>query len=197
MKTSCIILAAGKSERMGELKPFLRFSENLTFLERIIQVYHSRHITNLIIVVNDEVHQRMQKLKSMPNNHSKIIINPFPEYGRFYSIKLAMQELRNDSFVYLQNIDNPFVTEKTLLALKNEICDSDFAVPVFEKQSGHPILLSAGVVTEIAQTKDNNSNLRIILSSFQKHEVEVHDPGILININTPDDYLKNFPKFGN
>jgi molybdenum cofactor cytidylyltransferase len=196
MKTSCIILAAGKSERMGELKPFLRFSENTTFLERIIKVYHSQHIYDPVIVVNDEVHHRMQKSKSLPNN-SKIIINPFPDYGRFYSIKLAMHELGNDSFVYLQNIDNPFVTEKTLLALKNEICESDFAVPVFEKQSGHPLLLSAGVLKGIVQIKDNNSNLRNILSFFRKREVEVEDPGILININTPDDYIKNFPEFGN
>jgi|WetSurMetagenome_2_1015567.scaffolds.fasta_scaffold310740_2 molybdenum cofactor cytidylyltransferase len=194
MKTSCVILAAGKSERMGELKPFLRFRENLTFLQKIIQVYHNQHIYNLVIVVSDEVHRRMQKSKS-ELNYNKVIINPFPEWGRFYSLKLVLQEIRDDSFVYLQNIDNPFVTEKTLQSLKNEICDSDFAVPIYERQSGHPILLSAEVVTKIIQTEENNSNLRSILSSFRKREVELNDPGILININTPDDYLKNFPEF--
>jgi molybdenum cofactor cytidylyltransferase len=192
MKTSCVILAAGKSERMGELKPFLRFRENFTFLQKIIQVYHNQCIYNLVIVVNDEVHRRMQKSKL---NYNKVIINPFPEWGRFYSLKLALQEIRDDSFVYLQNIDNPFVTEKTLQSLKNEIGDSDFAVPIYERQSGHPILLSAEVVTEIIQTEENNSNLRSILSSFRKREIEVNDPGILININTPEDYLKNFPEF--
>jgi molybdenum cofactor cytidylyltransferase len=179
------------------LKPFLRFNENLTFLERIMEVYRNQHINNLVILVNEEVHHQVQNSKSLIFKNSRIVINHSPEYGRFYSIKLALQELGCDSFVYLQNIDNPFVAEDTLISLKNEIRDSDYAVPVFEKQSGHPILLSAGVVKRIIQTKDNNSNLRNILSSFRKREVEVNDPGILININTPDDYLKNFPEYRN
>lgn len=82
--------------------------------------------------------------------------------------------------VFLENVDNPFVDNKTLESLKNEIYKADYAIPVFEKNSGHPILLSAKVANAIIQNQKNNPNLRNVLKSFLRYEVKVNDPGILV-----------------
>ncbi len=192
MKTSCVILAAGNSERMGQMKPFLRFNSSFTFLEKILHVYQSTVINKIIVVVNDDVYQQLQQIKYSNLESCKFVINKNPEKGRFHSIKLGIKEAINDSLVFLQNVDNPFVDNKTLELLKSEICDAEYAIPVFEGNSGHPILLSAKVANAIIQNQKNNPNLRNVLKSFLRCEVKVNDPGILVNINTPEEYSQHF-----
>jgi molybdenum cofactor cytidylyltransferase len=187
-----VILAAGNSERMGQLKPFLRFNESLTFLERIVHIYQNQKIDKILVVVNDDVYQKLQKTNLVKPDSCKYVLNHNPEYGRFHSIKIGLKEVQSGSLVFLQNIDNPFVTEITIQSLINEIDDADYAVPVFDGNSGHPILVSPNVVNTILQTQDRRSNLRNILASFQRCEVRISDPGILVNINTPDDYHRYF-----
>ncbi len=192
MKISCVILAAGNSERMGQSKPFLRFNDGLTFLERIVTTYRSQAIEDMIVVVNNHVFQQIQKQGSKYMGKSNLVLNQHPEYGRFHSIKIGIMELFNASHVFIHNVDNPLVEAKTILSLKNEINEADYAVPVLDGNFGHPILLSDKVINAILQNQQTDLNLRKFLLAFKRREVKVNDKGILVNINTPEEYSMYF-----
>lgn len=182
-----IILAAGMSERMGKQKCNLNFSEEETFLEHIIHIYRRFVVSELVLVVNESV-----ELEAFQDDEKiNIVLNDKIEYGRFYSVQLGLKELHNTS-VFIQNIDNPFVNAGLLMSLQNGIGLADFAVPVYERKGGHPVLLSSDVIEPIVNGFKCTSHLNEVLKSFNRQDVFVNDPYIGVNINTPEDYQKYF-----
>ncbi len=85
--SSCVILAAGLSNRMGKKKPLLRFNNEFTFLEKIVSAYKLWGIAKPVVVVNRDVLFKINQLKSQWLEDCKFVLNQYPDYGRFYSIK--------------------------------------------------------------------------------------------------------------
>jgi len=188
---SCIILAAGLSSRMEYPKPFLEYSGEITFLENLIQVYFATGIHQIIIVGNSFFTTDAIRFRFLLPGHCRLVVNPHPEYGRFYSLQLGLKETTNGIPVFIQNIDNPFVTPVLLKSLLENLGNSDSVVPQFNGTKGHPVLLGRRIAGEIKQMPDHNRNLRDIL--INSHTIQVNDPRILVNINTMKDYITWFP----
>ncbi len=70
-----IILAAGLSERMGESKANLRFSEEESFLDHIIYVYKRFGVSKIVLVVNEFFDSE----HFVQDENLKIVINQQPE----------------------------------------------------------------------------------------------------------------------
>ena len=188
-RPALVILAAGLSERMGKPKHELFFAEGATFLEHIIQVYKKFMVSKIVLVIND----RDDFKRYLDDAGLKIIVNKHPEYGRFHSIQLGLKEVLNTP-VFIQNIDNPFTTPGLLMTLEKGIEDAGFAVPVYEERGGHPILLSQPIIHKIAFDFDKEAYLDKVLRHFVRKDIPVHDPYILVNINTQEDYRKYFSR---
>ena len=58
---------------------------------------------------------------------------------------------------------------------------------VFDGRRGHPILLSSDCVPEILGLPDD-ATLKTFTQRINAHEVDVDDPGVLDDIDTPQDY---------
>jgi len=186
-RPAALILAAGLSERMGMPKHELWFSEESTFLEHIIQVYQKFVALQIVLVINDrDVFGRFLYEEDL-----KIVINKNPEFGRFHSIQLGLKEI-NDAPVFIQNIDNPFVSPGLLMTLEKGIEEADFAVPVHDGKGGHPVLLSQKIIQKVVGNYQQDMKLNDVLKHFERKDVPMHDPYILVNINTEEDYLKYF-----
>jgi len=164
--SSCIILAAGLSNRMGKKKPLLQFNDELTFLEKIVSVYKSWGIEKPVVVVNRDVLFKVNQLKSQWLEDCKFVLNQYPDYGRFYSIKVGLEKVKYNSPVFIQNVDNPFVNQCILQLLFDQLAKDDFAVPVYKGKGGHPVLLSEKVITDIIAEKEHGLNLRDFLKDI-------------------------------
>ncbi len=104
---------------------------------------------------------------------------------------MGLEELNNTD-VFIQNIDNPFVNVGLLMNLQNWLGEADFAVPMYEGRGGHPVLLSHEIFESIKNDFNNNDRFDEVLKSFNRQDVIVNDPYIGVNINTQEDYLKYF-----
>ncbi|MCF8379564.1 MAG: NTP transferase domain-containing protein [Bacteroidales bacterium] len=189
-RPAVLILAAGLSKRMARPKHQLPFSLDETFLEHIIKVYLKFWVSQLILVVNspDDFHGYTDE------ENIKIVVNDHPEYGRFHSIQLGLKEIQKVP-VFIQNVDNPFVTPGLLMALEVGIEDDDYAVPVYNGKGGHPILLSQKIIRKVAGVFKKEDKLSGVLMNFVRKDVPMQDPYILVNINTEEDYLNYFSGF--
>ena len=145
---SAIILSAGKSDRFGEPKAFLKFDQTKSFIQQLINEYYSTGIRHVIIITNKDLLERMQQqVQDVPKELTiEIIINPYPETGRFSSIKIAVDAINKGHNAFFQNIDNPFVTSSLLKQMMDKINDGMYVVPKFNNEKGHPVLLSNKII---------------------------------------------------
>lgn len=183
-QTSCIILSAGSSVRMGKHKALLNFNTNETFLEKITATYVKLGFVQVIVVVNHELLYTIAKLELILPKEVELVINPFPQKGRFYSLQTGMQKLNAGNYCFFQNIDNPFTTAETLTSLINRKTDADVIIPEFKSQSGHPVLLSPGICEHIIAQTETELRIDLFLQKFKIKKTEVGSGSILTNINT-------------
>ncbi len=190
---SVVILAAGNSSRMGCSKTLLKFDESKTFLEKIITTYLKLNIQKIVLVINNKIKEEVEETISKYLAEEKIILitNQSPEKGRFHSIKMGLRNINSDN-CFIQNIDNPFISLNLLSNMIQMKNNCDYVVPVFQNKIGHPILINKKIQTTILSNIKTETNLRFVLLHFKKNEVQCSNKNILANINTMEEYYKNF-----
>ena len=184
---SAVLLAAGASVRMQRPKLLLPFDESRSFLQKCVQELENFGCQKIIVVVNSESDQLIKKSGILFSEKVIIKVNPHPEIGRFSSIQLGMNELPEYDAVFLHDVDNPFINQSVLQELASKL-ESDFIHPIYNDKGGHPVLLSKNVIQTILDASSNKLDFKEILSQFKKQTIEVKDPKIIANINSPEDY---------
>lgn len=181
-----VILAAGRSQRMGMPKMLLPFDKNRSFLDVIVEGYRNIGCKRIVVVVNENEKPLLDK--NVRDTEFKIVVNSYPERQRFFSIQLGIKTMKNVDAVFIHNVDNPFVDGKLLLNMQKELHEDEYVVPVFKGKGGHPILLSKKILQLIANYPDSSINFKKFLSEFVRTDVATENKQILININTTEQY---------
>jgi molybdenum cofactor cytidylyltransferase len=67
-------------------------------------------------------------------------------------------------------------------------------VPAFEGWRGHPVLFGRALFPELLE-KDLPEGARTVVRRYldDRLQIPVADPGILADIDTPEEYRKHFP----
>jgi CTP:molybdopterin cytidylyltransferase MocA len=189
---SLVILAAGRSERMGISKHKLIYSGEKTFLDNIIDNYNRMKCSQIALVINDKVGNLLSdSAKSLPEN-LKIIVNHYPDYGRFYSIQLGLRALDFIQRVFIVNVDSPFFDTQICSRMIGGLEHCNYLYPVYKNKGGHPVIIDEVVAKDIIAQNDNSLNFREFLKNYRKKTINVSDQRIFININTPEDYKSSF-----
>jgi molybdenum cofactor cytidylyltransferase len=184
-----LILAAGKSERMGRSKLMLDF-HGKTFLEHIFEEARQSKLAEVRVVLGHDA-GRVQTL--FPSLAGKWVVNPDFERGQLSSIQCGLSSLYKYSVdgVMLFLIDHPFVNRiliNKLIACFDEN-QSLIVVPSYGKRRGHPVIFSSLLFDELSNASPDRGASDVV----QRHQkeifhVEVDNPGVLIDIDTPEDY---------
>lgn len=188
--TSAIILSAGNSERMGEHKALLKFDSERTFIQKITETYLLAGIDQIIVVVNAELFNLINKNNLALPEKLLLIVNNKPELGRFYSLQTGIKEVKSGNYTFFQNIDNPLTSEKLLRELYSSKEEADVLIPVFRTISGHPVLISPVVTAEILIASDPDLRIDQFLKRFKVLKIRTTDHAVEANINSPEDYAK-------
>lgn len=192
---SCIILSAGDSGRMGVHKALLPFNkQKLTFLEKIIKSYQQAGINQIVVVVNSGLLWQINNLNLKLPGSVQVVENLHPEKGRFYSLQTGLKYVKTGSHVFIQNIDNPFIDKGVLNLMFENINGSMVVYPAFSGKAGHPVLIHTDVCELLDKSVCLEARIDFFLKDFPSSKIEVNDPGILVNINTPEEYRKAFDK---
>ena len=185
-----LILAGGLSSRMDFPKPWLRFDDQNSYLEHLVNLYIQTGVNEVIVVINSdfcekEWHSRVENLTSL----ATIIKNEQPELGRLHSVSLGLEKMRSDH-AFIQNIDSPYIGKELIHALERNKLKNGTAIPIVNGHKGHPVLIGPTVKTCLLKDRSDNETLRDVLNNFEQKLVETDDEGILINVNTKSQYQK-------
>jgi molybdenum cofactor cytidylyltransferase len=190
MKTVAgLILAAGKSDRMGSPKPLLRIYGK-TFLEHIVTEVRRSKVGQLKVVLG---HKAETVLKSLPSLPAEILINPDYHQGQLSSLITGLQTLQGSSAeaLILFLVDHPFVTCEVVDLLIQQFSQShsSIVIPTHHGRRGHPVIFGRQLFSELLHAPlDQGAALVVRSHQTEILHVEVEDQGILIDIDTPEAY---------
>lgn len=188
---SVIILAAGRSSRMGRPKMFLELKSGLSFIENLLDQYTSFGCKEVMVVLNEDNLQLLKESKLKDKHQFKTVLNQCPERERFYSIQCGLKSLTGSEYVFIQNADNPFSDPDLLEHLYNKRIQADYIKPVFKGKGGHPILISGKIIERAIQTDTSKITFRTFLNDFTCEKADYNNDDILTNINDESDYLRS------
>ena len=183
---SAIVLAAGKSERMGRPKALLPI-HGRTFLENILDVISRTSIEDTIVVLG---HHREEIERSLPLLSA--VFNPDYEQGMITSFQAGIRKLSRDtSGAFLFLVDHPLVEPAAIAAMIANLAANRIVLPTFEGRRGHPVLFSSEILEEIlALPPSEGANIVVRKSPDRIIEVSVNVPGILVDVDTPEQFEK-------
>jgi molybdenum cofactor cytidylyltransferase len=184
-----IVLAAGYSSRANTFKMTLPLGQ-MTVLEQTISNFNG--ICSRVIVVSgfraELIQEEIVKIcnKNAYSFQIKHVYNENFNQGMFTSIQKGCNEVNAQAF-FITPGDCPLVKKETLQLIAEH--KGDVVIPSFHYKGGHPIKLSKVVKQKILETNPM-SNLRVVLNNHEKKYLIVNDPGVLMDMDTPEDYQK-------
>lgn len=191
-KLPVVILAGGNSDRMNIPKVFLPFNIKKSFIEKIVKEYFEFNCNEIIIVLNKNFSDNPIIKILVKSYDIKLILNEHQELGKFYSLSLGISILRNQSFCFIQNVDNPFISVSILTKMYNRKNLHSYVTPVYKGKAGHPVLIGKTIIERLKAEKNLDANLRDILHEYNRVTISGINSKILANINSVEDYKKYF-----
>lgn len=189
---NAIILAAGESKRMGKLKPLLQFKDK-TFLEQIISVLKLSDVDRITVVLGAEAETIKE---SIDLSGTSVVVNKNYQREQLSSLIVGIEDIPEETeAILLCLVDTPFITKEVVnkIISKFKETDSPIIVPVFNKERGHPTLFSKSLFSELVNAPKEQGARYVLYSNEEKIlELETAESGILIGINTPEDYKLHF-----
>ena len=188
-----IIPAAGRSARMGSLKPLLE-SGGSTFLRRILTSLREGGAHPVLVVVREAGGPVAEEAKKAGG---QVLLNPDPSAGPVTSLQVGIRALPPDAEgVLFCPVDHPLFSASTVRALIEAFRTQRPAlvIPSFEGWRGHPVLFGRRLFAELLE-EDLPEGARTVVRRYLESRLQlpVDDPGILADIDTPEDYRKHFP----
>ncbi len=187
MPVSAIVLAAGTSSRMGQPKPLVPILGK-PLLRRVLDTVQQVHPTRIVVVLGSQASEVRRRVEI---DGATVVVNPNFAEGMASSLRHGAASLRAGSGPVLVVLgDQPFVCPKTLETLVERYAagKAKILIPTYEGVRGNPVLLDHGLLAELDGLQ-GDLGCRAI---FPQHaaelvEVPVPDPGILIDVDTPDE----------
>ena len=188
-----VILAAGASERMGRPKALLPTGAEggETFLERLVGVAERAGLEPIRVVAGEHLEEIAAAL---PRLASLLVRNPNPELGQLSSLRVGLRALpegAEGAVVFL--VDHPLVEESTVALLLERFRRSrlPIVIPSYGGRRGHPVLFGRAVFAELFAAPLREGARFVVRGRPELVDVvEVDDPGVLADIDTPEQYEK-------
>lgn len=194
---AAVILAAGAGRRLGgvakALLPAPRGTGGASYLAAIAATARAAGASDLVVVVGEPfaavvaAHARQLELR--------VRVNPAPERGMASSVALGFSAIASGpaSAAWLWPVDHPAVRGETLRRLVEAFGAGgpepvvEVARPVYRGQGGHPPLIARGVWPRLAACGELADGARGVLRAARLVAVEVDDPGVVRDVDTPAD----------
>ncbi len=191
-QVAAIVLAAGKSERMGRPKMLLPWKGS-TVLGTVLQTLYDSGIEKIICVLGSARQEIEDHLRRLPFS-VEVIFNALYENREMGdSIRAGFSSIGEQVDAVLIVLgDQPQMQSHTVIKILEAFKETGSAliVPSFQMRRGHPWLIGKTLWTEFKKIGPAHT-MRDFLRSHQHeiHYIEVDNESILKDLDTPDDYL--------
>lgn len=185
-----LVVAAGKSTRMGGFpKPLLTFDGN-RFIEGILAQYTEAGIDEQLVVLG---HEAETVTNAIEWGNTSILVNPDYESGMLSSVQLGVSEAkaRNCDGVFLWPTDFACVPAAIITKLMTATAETnaDVVLPAYNGERGHPALFTESTFDDLLTAPDDEGARAVVYDpETSVAEYQTDDPRVLVDIDTPEEY---------
>jgi molybdenum cofactor cytidylyltransferase len=194
-----IVLAAGRSSRMGRPKLLLPWGET-TILGHLLSQWHQVG-SEQVVVVHGRHPELLAELDRLKFSLDQRLENPAPHRGMFSSIQCAANWDRwKHGLTHWAIVlgDQPHLRERTLAGLvefgrahSDEVCQ-----PVWKGRPKHPVIMPGMVFTKLKSSACADLKEFLKTNATQSALFQADDPGLDWDIDYPADYERVRAQFG-
>jgi molybdenum cofactor cytidylyltransferase len=194
-----VLPAAGASRRMGRPKLLLPFRGG-PLVAAVVGALRAGGVDGIVLVTATED----DELRAWARQAGvATAVNPAPERGMLSSIQEGIAALggadalaRRGDVLLVCPADLPHLDPESVAELLRRMAASDarLAVPVYQGRRGHPLALAPALIPEIFDL-DPEIGLKQLRNRHEAEllEVPVDDPGVVSDVDTPEDYERLGP----
>ncbi len=202
-----IVLAAGKGSRMGGPKALIRIG-GTTLLEGALEGMAAARLEDVAVVLDPRAEIFGEASRIAAATGARVVENPAPEHGMLSSVRCALDALGEPAagrpasesdrvtaatHVALLPVDHPPIRAETFARLAAQAANRPEAivVPRFGGRRGHPALFPRSLFPALVSAP-NEIGARAVLRAHPDRvlEIDVDDPAVVRDLNTPDDLLR-------
>ena len=187
IRTGALIVAAGKSSRMGDFKPLLKVG-NMTMIMRVINRMKMVKAHPIVVVTGFKSQLIEEHLKD--EDIIMVYNEKYETTQMLDSLVLGMEKLQGKCEQVLFSPSDVAVTNMDTV---QKIMDANglFVRPMYQNEPGHPVRFSMDLYEKI-KAYQGHGGLKACIESngIAITELEVEDIGIVMDSDTHEDYVK-------
>ena len=191
MSLAGVVLAAGRSARMGSPKALLDFLGR-PFAVRILEALEVLEVKTRVVVLGPDA---PRILPLIADHDCMIVENHEPETGPIASLRAALRALQpvqpSAALVWPVDLPHVRVTSVERVIEAHRRTGAVAVVPTFAERRGHPVVWGSALFRELLESpKATQDGARAVLHAHAKGvvAVPVDDPAVIDEVNTPEDY---------
>ena len=188
-KICAIVLAAGRSSRMGEENKLLLPWRGRTMVRQVAEKALRAPFADMVVVTG---HQEDQVREALENGPARLVHNPDYAAGLSTSVRCGVEAAPGaDGYAFLLG-DMPQVgigtLEKLVAAFKSP---ASLVVPTYQGKRGNPAVIGALYRDELLSLRGDRGARPLLQNHADRVvEIEVEDAGVRFDIDTPEAYRR-------
>jgi molybdenum cofactor cytidylyltransferase len=190
-RVGAIVLAGGRSTRMGEPKQLLRLGER-TVLAQTLGNIREAGMDDIVLVLGSSAEIIRKQMPDSALDGLKVIVNEAYSEGMASSLREGLAALDQEIDAALIVLaDQPFIRPATCgeIVDRYRCSEAQIVVPTYRGFRGNPVLVDRSVFHEIMSLR-GDIGCRAIFGSHSEGivKVDVEDVGILLDIDDRADF---------
>jgi len=180
MKTIAVILAASDGAKLGIPEANLEYEKGRSFLKWLSSTFSKAGATTIGVISPgaEDVKER---------HPDTVLVEGEPGEGLIRAgLRAALDE--GADLIILHPVDKPAVRSSTIDKLLKSVDGADGVVPDFEGAPGTPVVLKREAAERLLQMNGDLTKLQAIAERLNLRHINTKDPGVLVNIDTPEMY---------
>ena len=195
-----VVLAAGRSKRMGRAKALLPTAvPGQTFISRIVYELRAGGVDDVVVVVGPDgpsIGSGLATLHPPP----RTVINPNPDAGQLSSLLTGLRAVDRPGVggMLVTLVDVPLIEAGTVRALLDEYQRTHAPIvrPIYvddPARHGHPVIFDRSVFDELHKADPNLGAKPVVHAHLDEAvEVPVTADGPFLDVDTPEAYERVF-----
>ena len=186
VKVKALVLAAGSSKRFGSRKLIAKLPGGETVLRRTLNRIKLA-LPNVTVISSIELYSSI----SLSDNHGEIEIFADSHKGMGASLSHGIKLSQKSNACLVCLADMPFIQTSTYREIASKLTKNNIVVPVYKGKQGNPVGFGERFFRELASLSGDKGGRTLIEKySDSTSYINVDDPTILYDIDTPEDLEK-------